>query len=586
MVERLHLPLLLSLCILLATGPILAADIVTRTDRTEIGVNESFTLIYDAQGGVDGEPDFTPLEEQFEIVNQTQSSSINIINGQTSRQQTWTLTLFPKRGGALTIPAISFGSDQSPELQIMVSQQKTQAAGAGEDIFLKVEATPENPYVQAQVIYTIRLYRAVNTVSASLSDPELSSRDAVIEQLGNDNTYETTQAGRRYMVYERRYAIFPQTPGQLTIQPIRFDGVVQHHNRGFFDPFGGGGQRVRLMSESIELNVKPVPPAFSGPYWLPATVLRLSENWSPDPPVFKVGEAVTRTLAIAAVGLTAAQLPELTPQTPQNFKQYPDQPALEDKQQGENVLGVRLDKLALVPTRPGRYTLPAIEIPWWNTKLNKQEIARLPAREIEVLPGPLTNQAPGSTVTTPAIDADNQAQNLPGNVAGEVEPAAPGIENSAGFWPWLSLVLAIGWTATGLGWWLSLRLKLVSRQRTASQARPDRKAIESRLKAACANNDAGQTKTDLLEWARACLPENAGRSLGNLASHVDAGLCKEVMNLNAFLYRRQPDQTWSGEALWQAFKNADYPENQRLKSDSSEVLQPLYKIQAGVDSKK
>lgn len=583
MVNKLHLQckLLLSACFLLAAFPALAADIVTRTDRTQIGVNESFTLTFDAHGAVNGEPDFTPLEELFEIVNTTQSSSINIINGQTSRKQTWTLTLFPKRSGTVTIPAISFGSDWSPELQIEVAGQKNQAAGAGEDIFLQVEAAPQDPYVQEQVVYTIRLYRAVNTASASLSDPELSSGDAVIKQLGNDSTYETNQAGRRYAVYERRYMIFPQTPGKLTIHPVRFDGVIQNHNRGFFDPFGGGGgKRVRLMSDTIELQVKPVPPSFNGAYWLPAKELRVSETWSPEPPVFKVGEAVTRNLALSAAGLTAAQLPEFTPQIPQNFKQYPDQPTLEDKRQGENVLGIRLDKLALIPTHPGRYTLPAIEIPWWNTRTNKQEIARLPAREIEVLPGSAGVRVPNGTAAAPSFN-DNLEQQAPQNIENTSGAAPPAVDESAGLWPWLSLMLALGWTATGIGWWLSLaKNRRVSGNNREPKIRIDRKAGIDRLKMACASNDAESAKSALLDWARAALPEKAGLSLGTMANHVDADFGREIMKLNEFLYRRQPEQTWSGDELWQAFQNADHPETRQTKP-GAEVLEPLYKIKSG-----
>lgn len=582
MVKKLHLQckLILSLCLLLAALPAPAADIITRTDRTEIGVNESFTLTFDAHGGVNGEPDFSPLEELFEIVNNTQSSNFTIVNGQATHKQTWTLTLFPKRSGTITIPPISFGSEQSPELQIEVTRQKTQSTGAGEDIFLKVEATPKDPYVQEQVVYTVRLYRAVNTGNASLSEPELSSSDAVVKQLGSDNNYETQQAGRRYAVYERRYTIFPQTPGTLTIHPIRFDGVIQSHSRGFFDPFGGGGgQRVRLMSEAVELNVKPIPPTFNGAYWLPAKELRLSETWSPDPPAFKVGEAVTRNLAISAVGLTAAQLPELTPQTPQHFKQYPDQPTLEDNQQGESALGVRLDKLALIPTRPGRYTLSAIEIPWWNTRTNKPEVARLPAREIEVLPGPAGSRIPNNSVSAPSFSGEQEPSAQDDSVSPAPSPVGEG-DSGAGVWPWLSLLLAVGWAVTGFGWGLSLvKNRRASRTDKEPKILPDRKASATRLKAACANNDAENAKSALLDWARATFPETAGRSLGNLAAHVGDDLGKTVMQLNEFLYRRQPGQTWSGDELWQAFQNADVPETRKVKPNP-EVLEPLYKIQA------
>ncbi|HEX7027749.1 MAG TPA: BatD family protein [Gammaproteobacteria bacterium] len=572
-----QLKLWLGLCLLLTTLPATAANIVTRTDRAEIGVNESFTLIFDALGGVDGNPDFTPLEELFDIANITESSSVSIANGQTLHQQTWTLTLYPKRAGLMTIPAIAFGSDQSPELQIEVTQQKSQAAGAGEDIFLTVDATPKDPYVQEQVVYTLRLYRAVNTVSASLSDLELSNRDAVIKQLGSDSTYETHQAGRRYAVYERRFTIFPQTAGKLTIQPVRFEGVVQENRRGFFDPFNRGGKRIQLMSDAIELNVKPIPATFNGAYWLPAKALRLTETWSPDPPAFKVGEAVTRTLAITAVGLTAAQLPELTPETPQHFKQYPDQPTLEDKQQGDNMTGVRLDKLALIPTQPGRYTLPAIEIPWWNTRTNKLETARLPAREIDVLPGATGSRIEdGAAETSPFNDAqEKQRQNHAPS-----DPAGVPSGGDAGVWPWLSLVLAVGWGVTGFAWWLSVvKRRRISRGNKHAKPRPDPKACAARLKKACTNNDAENAKTILLEWARAALPETAGRSLGNLAGYAGGDLGNEIMKLNAFLYRPQPGQPWSGGELWRAFQNADLPETRKVKTDT-EILEPLYKIQA------
>jgi hypothetical protein len=195
-----------------------------------------------------------------------------------------------------------------------------------------------------------------------------------------------------------------------------------------------------------------------------------------------------------------------------------------------------------------------------------------------VLPGALANPAAGGTESAPSTEAEtgSPAGNLPGNVGAVTETTSPGT-NNAGFWPWLCLVLAIGWAATGAGWWVSLAGKR-SRHRPEAQPRPDRKAIVSRLKAACADNDADRAKTALLDWARATLPENAGRSLGNLANRVDVGLGAEVMALNAFLYRRQPGQVWLGEALWQAFKNADHSENSGPKSDSSEVLQPLFKI--------
>jgi hypothetical protein len=531
-------------------APVQAADIVARTDRATINMNESFTLTFDVHGSPDGDPDFGPLGDIFEIVNTAymQSSSVNILNNEVNQINSWIVTLSPKQSGALVIPPISFGQDESPEVHIQVNPAQAGSSGrSGEDIFIEVEATPENPYVQQQIIYKVRLYLAVSTSNATLSEPQPSHSDTVIRQLGEDSRYETTRDGRRYTVYERRYTLFPQAAGELVLQPIRFEGVTQTRYRGYFEPFGGNGQRVRLTSDAIKLNVLPIPAEFTGKHWLPASELRFSESWSPDPPAFIVGEPVTRNLAISATGLSAAQLPELISMLPADaFKQYPDQPTLEDKQKGDHALGVRVDKAAIIPTRPGRFTLPAIEIPWWNTRKNVMEIAKLPAREIEVIPGqagatPTPQAAPTLDLLSPNITAS-------GDLEGPVQRVA-------GFWPWLSMFLGFGWLATGLIWWI------VSHRRqgviTAQTPRPDPRAAVAKLKTACTENNAGKAKTALLDWARIIHTNAAAGSLGAVANITGGQLGEEIQRLNAALYRGENETGWSGEILWQVFEKAE-----------------------------
>jgi len=45
---------------------------------------------------------------------------------------------------------------------------------------------------------------------------------------------------------------------------------------------------------------------------------------------------------------------------------------------------VRQEKQALLPTAPGRYELPAVEVTWWNLNTDRPETTRLPARTVEV----------------------------------------------------------------------------------------------------------------------------------------------------------------------------------------------------------
>ena len=62
------------------------------------------------------------------------------------------------------------------------------------------------------------------------------------------------------------------------------------------------------MSKPKTVEVMPLPKKNKG-WWLPSKNLKISEKWQPEPPVFKVGEPVTRTLTIIAVSYTHLTLP-------------------------------------------------------------------------------------------------------------------------------------------------------------------------------------------------------------------------------------------------------------------------------------
>ncbi|MEZ5581408.1 MAG: hypothetical protein R3F37_00205 [Candidatus Competibacteraceae bacterium] len=93
---------------------------------------------------------------------------------------------------------------------------------------IEVQAEPADPYVQAQVQYTVRLLFAVPLLDGSLDAPQPAN--AVVERLGDDVSYETQRNGRRYRVIERRYALFAQRSG-ADDSALEFQGRVADNNR-------------------------------------------------------------------------------------------------------------------------------------------------------------------------------------------------------------------------------------------------------------------------------------------------------------------------------------------------------------------
>ena len=553
--------------LLMFNGTAYAANIKAYVDRDTLFADESFTLVYEAEGSVDDDPDFSPLELYFEILNQSQSSNMTLSNGNFSRKTVWTLVLLSKKPGSYTLPSIAFGKDRGPVLNINVKPAQQQSSTPDADIFLEVDVEPKTAYVQSQILYTVRLFRAIDIQSGSLSQPTLSDADAVVEKLGEDKRYQTTRHNRRYIIIERRYAIFPQQSGQLTIEPLEFTAQIAPQRRSLFGSMPFNTVTKRLYTERVELDVKPIPDTFSDKDWLPSREIQLVEEWPTDTPSFKVGEPVTRTIAIIADGLTAAQLPELAQSDIDGIKQYPDQPDLNDQQKDSGIIGIRQEKIALVPTQVGRYILPEIRIPWWNTDKHQMEIARIKPRDIVVAPAAIK---PG--VTDPSASLDTMP--ITEQTSGGITPSTP----SSTIWPWLATLFGIGWLATALGWYMSGRRKseAVLHQSTHT-VKTSATKIKRRLQSACNQNRSDLVKQLLIEWAQTEWPNANINSLSDIAQRIEMPLSEQIQHLNNTLYSQHPDD-WTGAVLWEQFQQYN---NKKATTDKTtpDALSPLFKIQ-------
>ncbi|MFQ5658916.1 MAG: BatD family protein [Gammaproteobacteria bacterium] len=554
------------------------------TDRNPVVVDESFQIIFESNASVDGDPDFTPLHREFRILSTNTSSNMSISNGKITTTKQWQLTVLAKHTGKLVIPAIRFGKDKSERSSVSVTRGRAGNAlhTGNRNIFLEVEAKPLLPYVQSQVIYKVRLFRSVATSNASLSEPAPGNTNAaIIERIGQDKSYETRRMGKRFVVVERIYAIFPQTSGRIHIKPVVFQGQESRQGSFFsFDPFGPQPRPVVLQSDPVILNVKAVPDTFTGRNWLPATNLTLSEKWSREPPVFKVGEPVTRTVTLTAAGLTASQLPELPAWTTSDFKQYPDQPALSDNQTGFGIEGKRVEKTAIIPNKAGDYVLPAITIPWWNLKSDQMEYVTIAEKKITVA----SIQQGSSRNTLNAPPQPMPAQSSPDVTAGRDDRTQPSSsatsiidtleQPQSRVWQWLSLGLACGWLVTLLIWWLTGRSK--AEQTVEEDNAESVRRVMKQLKQACKENNAASAKDILLRWGKLVWSDNAPANIGDIGSRCGETLAREIRLLNNVLYNRKQTD-WQGDRLWRLVAD-EQKEFSKKKKEKTGNLEPLYRI--------
>lgn len=554
------------------------ASITVSTSRNPVALDDSFHLIYEADSSVDDDPDFSPIYLHFDVLSSSQSTNMRSINGSWSLKKTWDLAVIAKDIGTFTIPAINFGKDISPAIQIKVSNSTSpnSLAPKGQtpatvpaSIFLESAIDKKTAWVQSQLIYTIRLLRTVSIANASLSEPVSSDPDAIIEKIAEDN-YQTTRNGIQYDVFERRYAIFPQKSGLLKIAPLTFEGRINATQaRTIFDQFRMSGQSKRLRSKAVEIQVKANPPSINLQDWLPASHLQLVEEWSADIQNIKTGEPITRTITIAAEGLTGVQLPDLKFNDIDDLKQYPDNSVVENRQTTEGITGLKQIKVALIPAKAGAYTMPEIKLQWWNTKTNKEELAIIPQTLItatgDVSQNPMVMPTPDKSETslnqTPATNNNTQA-------------AALAVTSSEPYWKWLTLFFATVWLLTLI---LFYKRSNAYKKQDKIKVETSNASIRSAMAAvetSAKSDDAIKTKTALIEWAKLIYNDKTITNLTQITEYSSAQLSQQIRQLNQVLYSPEK-HTWHGKNLLVSFNDEQSLKNKTMHTPSS-VLKPLY----------
>lgn len=527
-----------------------AAELVATVDRTQIGEYDSLVLTvkYDEQL-ISGSPDFSPLQQQFEIVNKSRKNSFQMINGKTSSWTIWTIALMPQRKGNLVIPSLEFRGAKSKPIQIRVSKASEALKNKQQDVFFLTETDEKQTYVQGQIIYTEKLYFAVALDNSDISEVQVA--DAVVQTLGETKQYRTQLNGRAYNVFERRFAIFPQTSGELVIPGPRYSGEISN------GPWRAG-RPIRISHPPIKLEVLAQPASYQGDLWLPATNLSINYAWSADPNNMIAGEPATLTITLNALGLSGAQLPDIALKPVERLKYYPDQAITGDETTNDGILGNRSQKVAVVATQPGEYRIPELRIPWWNVKSKRQEYAVIPAQTLRVFAG-----APASDNATTSVPVTPSASSSPNNA----EPVSSGFS----WWPWLTLMTTLLWLATLYLWW-----KKPSTVMVASHELPELSEVKSAklsdIKKACRDNDPKAARQAILSWANAQLAASVS-GLNELNSLTEDTALRQALNeLDHTLYSANGNSAWQGEHIWQLIKSWKLDESNK----HSNPLKDLY----------
>ena len=523
-------------------------------DRSSVRVNETFELTVNMQNTPVNQPEITGMPADLQILRSSNFFRKSTINGESSIQAGWTITIKALSEGLFVIPSFEIDGTMTQPVTIKVLAAVSSANVNGQPDAIKIvsEVDVNSLYVQQQLRYTIRLYRAVRAQYASLTEPQLDG--ALIERIGDDIQFETTIDSVRYRVLERNYAIFPQQSGIFTVPGVTYSAEVStsRQSYGTLGSLRGRSRSVSLSSDDITLEVKPIPAANNG-WWLPAEELTIEQSWKPDSSRLKVGAPVTWSYTLVAKGLTATQLPDILPPEVAGIKFYPEKAKATNTIVDGELIGKRTQTIAVIATTPGEVAVPAIDINWWNITTDSAETLTLPSRVISVKADTVSQSSPA--MQQPPVVVENSApaiqsseQILPNSNA----EIASDAQDSLLYWQAATALFIILWLTAlvkrGAHSAQSHKnARNIASHSSQSDAQSSKAQLTKLLREALKTHNAQRASHALIATARATNPNI--HSISDICSSLsDESLLASLKSLERAKYSGD-DQVWDADVI-------------------------------------
>jgi hypothetical protein len=401
-----------------------------------------------------------------------------------------------------------------------------------------VTLEPKGPVVVGQQVRVNVQVLVPNFFMSALAFPPIDIPGAIVSRPDDSAEHVTeTINGESYAGIQQSFVVTPQRAGEFALPPatITFQYAAV--------PGQATGGAVTLPPAKFTAKLPPgVAPSATtaGAPAEPVARVTISQSLDHDVKSLKVGDTLTRTVSAFAERTQAMMIPPPTFDAPDGVRVYRKDPVLADETKDRTgfVGGRRTDRVTYLFEKPGRYTLPAIDIAWFDVKTGKQESARAPAIEVSVAENP--RAAPAiAPEPPPAVDA------TAGAVVKRVDwrrwaPWAIGTVLGALLLAWL----ARRYTPRYRTW-------RAARRREREESEP---AYFARAERACRSNDAPAAYRALGAWAWRAGAVSLTTWCNTLG---DGGLRSQAVALERALFAAgKPGEAWDGPRFAAAIAGA------------------------------
>ncbi len=408
---------------------------------------------------------------------------------------------------------------------------------------IRAHLEPSNEILVGQPVRLVVSVFVPNYFTGSPEFPEFEMENAIIVMPQDRPENSNTQiGGATYAGITETYVIYPQQAGDFHLPPAEI--LVPYA----IAPPKSVQAKVSLPALSFHANV---PAAAQGlDYFLPTTSLTMQQRWSRPMEHLRVGDSIERTITVTATKMQAMLIPPLPLKASQGIRVYPEEPVVQEHKtaRGDFVYGRRTESAKYFLQHEGDYTLPPIELKWWNLGTHRMMTATLPAVHLTVAANP------GYVAELPPEP--------------EVAPVVPAKPVSRWKLYRRTILIAVpSCIAAILFLWAGLHFLPRAFRKFAAyreRQRHTESAIFRELMNACERNRAGLSYTLLLQWIKIVHP---GWTIDQMLQHEEnAALSSEIDGLGAALFARTGAANWKGSPLATLLKQQRKASQRHLSS--------------------
>jgi len=368
---------------------------------------------------------------------------------------------------------------------------------------------------------------------------ELENAIVVLPEESTENFNETVN-GQSLSGIRRTYFLYPQQAGDFHLPSVQI--VVPYA----IAPPKGTEAHLTLPRLTFHADIPVAARDLS--YFLPTARLAMQQRWSAPLNKLRVGDVVERTITVTVDKMQGMLIPPLPFEAPAGIKAYPEEPKVQNQMtdRGEFVQGLRVQSAKYFIQKEGDYTLPAIELKWWNLNTNRLVTATIPVVHFTAAPNP------GYVAELP-----------PDLEAAAIVPPKPTSLWSRYRWtlkitPWVLAALVLAWLVYRYLPGSMQRLQIRRKQHAQSEGVHFRSLLR-----ACRRNDAHTAYTRLLLW----LGHAERRSTMDilLYQNGDEDLTQQVNALTETLFSSSSNKTWSGRIMANRLQKHRHAQTRKIR---------------------